>query len=169
MMKKTDEMVEKETEDSRVDEIPYTDDMKKSVGMFVESIIIAINTCELDIDIKTAIYESMEDLIYLILDNDVEFDKLPVFARNMMIRKSIEFVMDALKMFLDEIKKSEVMFQNRHVIANAIRGEMVKDDRSFVMISNSHPLFHDDISAYTDDPKVIAEYDKIMKRLKRLK
>ena len=148
-------------------EIPYTDDIKITASAFAESIINAISLCKITNDVEINVRETMIDLVCLLLDKSGLFADIPEIARGISVNLSIIAFVDALGIFLNEIRKNKVMFENRQVIINTMRGELIKDNRSF-LVGDSKGLFFN-ISEYTDDPKVIKAYNKIQNKIKHKK
>jgi hypothetical protein len=170
MMDKKDKKLVKEIQKQKTGTtaIPINERLKVKVSSFVESVISVISAGKMEPDHALAISRTMKD----VLDETITFipgiEELSEAKRNIAMNFAIGATINAIIMVVQELQKNKILFDNRQVIVNAMHGEMLKsngDDSQF-LVTGADSLISEDISEYTDDPKILRAYDQFLKKLK---
>jgi hypothetical protein len=169
MMKKINKRLIKEINNVNINvsAIPITDETRKKVLNLGEAMIKAITIGELQPENEIEISGVITDIILDVFDSIPGSEDLPVFGIGIAINFAVDATLEAIALFIHELRKNKVLFDNRQVLVNASHGEMMNDNRQFMILGIKNSLVHDDISAYTDDPKILNAYKQFIKKIKR--
>lgn len=122
--------------DEGVNTIPMTSELRGLQVTFAESVIEGVMAGAIDDELGYKVAASFKALFMCItrLMLDPEIDPMLIEAGSLIIT---EATVDAFSVAVEEICKNKVLFDNRQVLANAIRGEMIDDNRSFIIADAS--------------------------------
>jgi hypothetical protein len=151
-------------DDEGTDAIPFTDKMRQQLTMLAEAVIDAIMATKVDDVIADKVAASFNEIMKEIIrfKPDIAIEQPLMEIGNSMIST---IMVKSISIAVDELCKNETLFTSRQVIVNAIRGELMNDNRSFIISGKQVSTLPANISAYTDDPAIISAYQQLVETL----
>lgn len=151
--------------------IPINERLKVKVASFVESVISVISAGKMEPDHALVISRTMKEVLDETLGFMPGIEELIEFDRNIAMNFAIGTTINAIIMVVQELQRNTILFDNRQVIVNAMHGEMLKNnsDNSLFLVTGMDSLMNEDISGYTDDPKILKAYKQFQNKFKQYK